>query len=459
MTGRPEKNMRSRFQKDVNKAVEKFVASIPFDRRLHKQDIKGSIAHVRMLSKQKIISQEDAGLIISGLESITKEIESGEFKFEIEFEDIHMNIEKRLHEKIGDVAGKLHTARSRNDQIALDMRLFVKESIEQTINNIRGMQWALLEVAEKNVNVIMPGYTHLQQAQPVLFAHHLLAYFEMLQRDRTRFDGCLKRTDVMPLGSGALAGVTYPVDRAFIAKELGFEEISENSMDAVSDRDFVLEYEAAAAIAIMHLSRFAEELIIWSTTEFGFIEVDDAYATTSSIMPQKKNPDVIELIRSKTGRIFGNLLSLLTTMKGLPLAYNRDLQEDKESLFDVVDTLNECLELFTGVISTMTVDQERMYMYADGNYNLATDVADYLAKKGVPFRQAHTIVGNLVKYAIEQGKKFHQLELKEYQQFSEYFSEDIRKINVNSSIADRNSYGGTSPRQVVGAITRAKKKL
>jgi argininosuccinate lyase len=459
MTGRPEKNMRSRFQKDVNKAVEKFVASIPFDRRLHKQDIKGSIAHVRMLSKQKIISQEDAGLIISGLESIAKEIESGEFNFEIEFEDIHMNIEKRLHEKIGDVAGKLHTARSRNDQIALDMRLFVKESIEQTINNIRGMQRALLEVAEKNASVIMPGYTHLQQAQPVLLAHHLLAYFEMLQRDRTRFGDCLKRTDVMPLGSGALAGVTYPVDRAFIAKELGFEEISENSIDAVSDRDFVLEYEAAAAITIMHLSRFAEELIIWSSTEFGFIEVDDAYATTSSIMPQKKNPDVIELIRGKTGRIFGILLSLLTTMKGLPLAYNRDLQEDKESLFDVVDTLNECLKLFTGVISTMTVDKERMYMYADGNYNLATDIADYLAKKGVPFRQAHTIVGNLVKYAIEQGKKFHQLELKEYRQFSEYFTEDIRKINVNSSIADRNSYGGTSPRQVVDAITRAKKKL
>lgn len=459
MTGKPGKNMRSRFQKDVDKAVEGFVASIPFDYRLYKQDIEGSIAHVRMLSMQKIISQEDAGSIISGLESIAKEIESGELKFEIEFEDIHMNIEKRLHEIIGDVAGKLHTARSRNDQIALDMRLFVKESIETTNNKIRNMQRALVEVAEKNLNVIMPGYTHLQQAQPVLLAHHLLAYFEMLQRDKTRLDDCLKRTDVMPLGSGALAGVTYPVDRAFVAKELGFAEISDNSIDAVSDRDFVLEYVAAAAITIMHLSKFAEELIIWSTTEFGFIEVDDAYATTSSIMPQKKNPDVLELIRGKTGRIFGSLLSLLTTLKGLPLAYNRDLQEDKEPLFDVVDTLNSCLELFTGIVLTMTIDHERMYMYTDGNYILATDVADYLTKKGVPFRQAHTIVGNLVKYAIERGKKFHQLELKEYQQFSGYFTEDIRKINIHTSIADRNSYGGTSPRQVADAIAKAKNKI
>jgi argininosuccinate lyase len=459
MGGKPEKNMRSRFQKDVDKAVESFVASIPFDRRLYKQDIDGSIAHTRMLSRQQIISQEEANTIVSGLESIEKEIADGKFDFALKFEDIHMNIEKRLHELIGDVAGKLHTARSRNDQIALDIRLFVKESIDKTVGNIRSMQSALLKIAEENVDVIMPGYTHLQQAQPVLFSHHLLAYFEMLQRDKMRFIDCLKRTDVMPLGSGALAGVTYPIDRDFVAKELGFAEVSDNSMDAVSDRDFILEYEAAAAISIMHLSRLAEELIIWSSSEFGFIELDDAYTTTSSIMPQKKNPDVVELIRGKTGRIFGNLLGLLTTMKGLPLAYNRDLQEDKEPLFDVVDTLNSCLELFQNVILTMTVDRERMFICADGNYNLATDIADYLAKKGVPFRQAHAIVGNLVKYALGQKKKFHQLELEEYRQYSAFFDEDIRMISVKTSIADRDSYGGTSSRRVADAIEKAKKKL
>jgi argininosuccinate lyase len=459
MTGKPEKNMRNRFQKDVDKAVESFVASIPFDRRLYKQDIDGSIAHTRMLSRQKIISREEADKIISGLESIAKEIADGNFEFALKFEDIHMNIEKRLHELIGDVAGKLHTARSRNDQIALDMRLFVKESIDKTVENIRSMQQALLNIAKENLDVIMPGYTHLQQAQPVLFAHHFLAYFEMLQRDKMRFTDCLKRTDVMPLGSGALAGVTYPIDRDFVAKELGFAEVSDNSMDAVSDRDFILEYEAAAAITIMHLSRLAEELVIWSSSEFGFIELDDAYTTTSSIMPQKKNPDVVELIRGKTGRIFGSLLGLLTTMKGLPLAYNRDIQEDKEPLFDVVDTLNACLELFRNVVLTMMVDRDRMFNCTDGNYNLATDIADYLAKKGVPFRQAHAIVGNLVKYAIEQKKKFHQLELEEYRQFSVFFEEDIRKIGVKSSIADRDSYGGTSSRRVTDAIEKAKKKL
>ena len=456
MDHKSKKNMRSRFNKDIDKAVERFVASIPFDQRLYKQDIDGSIAHVRMLSKQGIITQEDAGQIISGLQSIIKEVESGELVFELKFEDIHMSIENRLYEKIGAVAGKLHTARSRNDQIALDIRLYMKEAIALTIGNLKNLQNSLLDVAEANIDVIMPGYTHLQQAQPVLFAHHLLAYFEMLKRDSARFEDCLKRTDVMPLGSGALAGVTYPVDREFIADELGFSSISDNSIDAVSDRDFALEYEAAAAITMMHLSRFCEEIIIWSSSEFGFIELDDAFATTSSIMPQKKNPDVIELTRGKTGRVFGSLMSLLTVMKGIPLAYNRDLQEDKESLFDVVDVLNSCLVLFPGVITTMSIKREKMSKAADGNYNLATDLADYLTKKGMPFREAHTIVGNLVKYAIEQGKSFHEIGLNVYKQYSALFDVDVFDITVQTSIDSRKSHGGTASQQVKESIKRAR---
>ena len=456
MADTSKKNMRSRFKKDIDKAVEQFVASISFDSRLYKQDIDGSIAHVRMLSKQGIITQEDAGQIISGLQSIAEEIESGELVFGPEFEDIHMSIENRLFEKIGAVAGKLHTARSRNDQIALDIRLYMKEAIARTIGNLSTLQDSLLDIAEANIDVIMPGYTHLQQAQPVLFAHHLLAYFEMLKRDRARFEDCLKRTDVMPLGSGALAGVTYPVDREFVASELGFSSISDNSIDAVSDRDFALEYEAAAAITMMHLSRFCEEIILWSSAEFGFVELDDAFATTSSIMPQKKNPDVIELTRGKTGRVFGSLMSLLTVMKGIPLAYNRDLQEDKESLFDVVDVLNSCLELFPGVITTMKINREKMSLAADGNYNLATDVADYLTKKGMPFREAHTIVGNLVKYAVEQGKSFYEIELEVYKQYSNLFDSDVFNITVQTSIDSRKSHGGTASQQVKESIKRAR---
>jgi argininosuccinate lyase len=459
MDNKSKKNMRSRFKKDIDRTVERFVASIPFDQRLYKQDIDGSIAHVRMLAKQGIITQEDSSQIISGLQSIVKEIENGEFVFGLEFEDIHMNIENRLYEKIGDIAGKLHTARSRNDQIALDMRMYIKEAIARTIDNLKNLQNSLLDIAEANIDVIMPGYTHLQQAQPVLFAHHLLAYFEMFKRDKARFEDCLKRTDVMPLGSGALAGVTYPVDRESVAIELGFSSISDNSIDAVSDRDFVLEYGAAAALTMMHLSRFCEEIIIWSSSEFGFIELDDAFATTSSIMPQKKNPDVVELIRGRTGRVYGSLINLLTVMKGIPLAYNRDLQEDKESLFDVVDVLNSCLELFPGVITTMKIDRERMSMVADGDYNLATDLADYLAKKGMPFREAHTIVGNLVKYAIEQGKGFHEIGLDVYQRFSSLFDEDVFDITVKTSIDSRKSHGGTATQQVRESINRARERL
>ncbi len=450
-------SLRSRFQKGVDKAAEKYVASIAFDWRLYKHDIAGSIAHAQMLAKQELISKKDAELIVSGLNSIREEIEQGKFDFKPELEDIHMNIESRLFEKIGDVAGKLHTARSRNDQIALDMRLFVKEAISDTVSQLKGFQLALLDVAEANKTAIMPGYTHLQQAQPLLFAHHLLAYFEMLQRDVTRFQDCLKRTDVLPLGSGALAGVAYAVDRSFVAQKLGFSEVSANSLDAVSDRDFVIEYESAAAMTIMHLSRLEEEIVLWSSAEFGFVELDDAYATSSSIMPQKKNPCVAELARGKTGRVYGNLLSFLTAMKGLPLAYNRDIQEDKEGLFDTVDTLISTLEVLTGLVKTLKINTAQMVNVISGSYILATDLADYLTKKGLPFRQAHSIVGNLVQYAITKGKGFKELKLEEYRNFSPLFADDVYGITVKTSIEARNIVGGTAPKQVVAALARARK--
>jgi argininosuccinate lyase len=370
-----------------------------------------------------------------------------------------MGIESRLFKKIGVVAGKLHTARSRNDQVAVDMRLFVKEAISETVSKLKNFQAVLLDVAEANKAVIMPGYTHLQQAQPVLFAHHLLAYFEMLQRDVIRFQDCLKRTDVLPLGSGALAGVAYNVDRNLIAKKLGFSEVSPNSLDAVSDRDFVIEYEAAAAITMMHISRLAEEIVLWSSAEFGFIELDDAYATSSSIMPQKKNPDVAELARGKTGRVYGNLLSLLTVMKGLPLAYNRDMQEDKEGLFDTVDTLLSTLEVFTGLIKTLKINTARMGQAMSGSYVLATDLADYLVKKGLPFRQAHNILGKLVQYAISKKKSFQELSLDEYRRFSPFFAKDVYGITAETSVEARNTVGGTAPKQVVAALSRAKKLI
>jgi argininosuccinate lyase len=450
-------HLRSRFQKGVDKRVEKYVASIPFDWRLYKQDIAGSMAHAQMLANQGLISKKDADLIIRGLASIREEIEQGKLAFKLELEDIHMNIESRLFEKIGDVAGKLHTARSRNDQVALDLRLFAKEAIGETISKLKHFQLALLDVAEANKSIIMPGYTHLQQAQPVLFAHHLLAYFEMLQRDVMRFQDCLKRTDVLPLGSGALAGVGYSIDRDFVAKKLEFSELSRNSLDAVSDRDFVIEYEAAASIAMMHVSRLAEEIVLWSSEEFSFVELDEAYATSSSIMPQKKNPDVVELARGKTGRVYGNLLGLLTVMKGLPLAYNRDMQEDKEGLFDTADKLLTTLEVFAGLIKTLKIDADRMRQVMSGSYLLATDVADYLVRKGLPFRQAHKIVGELVQYAIGKSKSFGELSLDEYRSFSPLFADDVYGITVDTSVAARNVIGGTAPEQVLAALSRARK--
>lgn len=451
--------IRGRFSKPADKLVACYTASLPFDRRLYRQDIAGSIAHVKMLAKQGIISSEEARKITTGLDSVRKEIERGKFDFKVETEDIHMAVEMRLIEIVGEVGRKLHTARSRNDQVALDMRLFTREAIYDTVKKLRELQRALLDLAGANKTVIMPGYTHLQVAQPVLFAHHLLAYFEMLERDIARFTDCLKRVDFLPLGSGALAGVAYDIDREFLAKELGFSRISKNSIDAVSDRDFVVEYIAAAAVCIMHISRLAEEIVLWSSAEFAFVELDDAYATGSSIMPQKKNPDVAELTRGKTGRVYGHLMAMLTTLKGLPLAYNRDMQEDKEALFDTVDTLLSTLEVLAGMVRTLKVRPENMLKAAGRGYILATDLADYLVKKGKAFRTAHEIVAKLVNYAAGKGKSFAELDIKEYKKFSPLFGADVRKITVESSITARSVTGGTAPAQVKRALAKAKRLL
>jgi len=450
-------HIRGRFQKATDKLVIKYTASIPFDWRLYRHDIAGSIAHAKMLAKQGIISPGEAETIIDGLATIREEIEQGKFEFKPELEDIHMNIEARLLENVGEVGGKLHTARSRNDQVALDLRLLAKEAITETLGKLRGFQHSLISLAEANKDIIIPGYTHLQPAQPVLLAHHLLAYFEMLQRDIDRFSDCLKRTDVMPLGSGALAGVAYNIDRDFLARELGFSQISQNSIDAISDRDFMVEYEAAASLCMMHLSRLAEEIILWSSAEFDFIEIDEAYATGSSIMPQKKNPDVAELVRGKTGRVYGRLMALLVTMKALPLAYNRDMQEDKEGFFDTVDTLLSSLAVFTGMVKTLRVKAENTGQAVRQGHILATDLADYLVKKGKTFRTAHDIVAKLVNYAMEKGKSFGELSLTEYKGFSSLFGEEVYSITVESSIAARDVVGGTAPKQVERALATAKK--
>jgi argininosuccinate lyase len=451
--------IRGRFKKKADKLVNAYTTSVPFDWRLYPYDIAGSIAHARMLAKQGIISNKDAETIVNGLTAIQREIEGGEFQFKAELEDIHMNIEARLIEMIGEVGGKLHTARSRNDQVALDLRLFVRDAIDTTLAQIEDLQRALIALAEANKKVVIPGYTHLQRAQPVLLAHHLLAYFEMFKRDSARFSDSLKRTEVMPLGSGALAGVAYDIDREFLAKELGFDAISANSLDAVSDRDFALEYLAAASLCMMHLSRLAEEIVLWSSAEFGFIELDEAYATGSSIMPQKKNPDVAELARGKTGRVYGDLMALLTAMKALPLAYNRDLQEDKEALFDSVETLLSTLEVFTGMLKALKVNAAKAKKALEGGYILATDLADYLVKKGRAFRAAHEIVANLVSYAIEQDKPLSKLTLAEYRKFCALFEDDVFSITIESSLAARDVTGGTAPKQVAKALAAAKKSL
>ena len=442
-----------------NDRVSSYTVSLSYDRRLYRQDVAGSIAHARMLEKQGIIYREEAELIVEGLVSIRQDIEDDSFEWREDLEDLHMNVEAALFRKIGDVAGKLHTARSRNDQVATDMRLFCKEAIHETLGCIKALQAALVAVAETHKEVMIPGYTHLQRAQPVLLSHHLLAYFHMLQRDRERFHDCLRRTDVLPLGSGALAGVPYPIDREFVARELGFSRVSVNSMDAVADRDFLVDYHAAAAACMMHLSRMAEEMVLWSSQEFGFIRLADRYTTGSSIMPQKRNPDFAELARGKTGRVYGHLMGILTLLKGLPLTYNRDLQEDKEGFFDTVDTLLGTLEVFAGMISTMEIDRERTGRAARDGYMLATDIADYLVGKGEPFRAAHGIVSELTKYAASQGKALGEVDMSEYRRFSPRFDEDVYSISAETSIAGRDVKGGTGPRQVEDAMKQAKELL
>jgi argininosuccinate lyase len=448
-----------RFEKDLDKTAEEFGASIPFDKKLYRQDIAGSIAHARMLARQGIIPQDDANSIVAGLEKIQEKIERGEFEFRADREDIHLNIEAALAEDIGPAAGRLHTARSRNDQVALDVRLYTRAAIVKIVEKISKLQATLLKLGKQWHGVILPGYTHLQRAQPVLLSHHLLAYFEMLQRDLGRFSDCYNRTDVSPLGNGALAGVPYPLDRDFVAEQLGMSAITRNSLDAVSDRDFVVEFLAAAALCAVHLSRFAEEIILWSTAEFGFIELSDAYSTGSSIMPQKKNPDMAELVRGKSGRMIGNLVSVLTMLKGLPLAYNKDMQEDKEPLFDAVETLVNSLTVFEGMLASMQIRGGTMYRAAQGSFATATDFADYLVKKGVPFRQAHEIVGKMVRKCVDDGRTFAELKLEELKSFSTLFEEDALALTVEASLASRKSVGGTAPEQVAKALEAAKSLL
>ena len=436
-----------------------YTVSHHYDRRLYRHDIAGSVAHVRMLAAQKIIAADEAEAIVGGLETVRGEIESGAFPWRDELEDVHMNVERRLFEHIGDVAGKLHTARSRNDQVALDMRMYAREAITGVLAAIRELRQALVRKAADHTAVIMPGYTHLQRAQPVYFAHHMLAYFEMLGRDAERFRQAYDRADVMPLGSGALAGVTYPIDREYVARELGFGAISLNSMDAVSDRDFVLDFHAAASTCMVHLSRMAEELVIWSTEEFGFVRLHDDYTTGSSMMPQKRNPDFAELARGKTGRVFGHLIALLTVLKGLPLTYDRDLQEDKESFFDTVDALMPTLGVMAEIVSTVELDVDRMARAARGSQVLATDIADYLVSKGMPFREAHGIVARIAEHAAGEDKQLNELPIATYRRFSGLFDEDVLAITVETALEARDVPGGTALAQVKGAIAAAEAAL
>jgi argininosuccinate lyase len=448
-----------RFQKQTNPLVEAYTSSIAEDGALALYDIAGSIVHARMLGRRGIISQREAEAIVRGLEGIAADYSAGRFQLDQQLEDVHTNVEAELAQRIGPAAGKLHTARSRNDQVATDLRMLVREGCEVIVGGLLQIRQAILELAREHGDAIIPGYTHLQRAQPILFAHHLLAYFEMFDRDEQRFWSCHTRLNVSPLGSGALAGVPYPIDRDYTAAELGFDMASANSIDAVSDRDFLVEFQACAAIAIMHCSRLAEEIILWSSAEFGFITLDDAFATGSSIMPQKKNPDVAELARGRTGRVYGNLIALLTTLKGLPLAYNRDLQEGRQGFLDSLMTLSTTLEVFAQMIPTITLHEERMARAATENYALATDVADYLARKGVPFREAHETVGRLVQYAESLEKRFDQLTLDEYQRFSPQFEPDVLGIDAAAAVAARNVYGGTAPGRVFEQMAEAEERL
>ncbi len=449
-----------RFKKSISKIAEEFSESVSFDKRLYDEDIRGSIAHVKMLSKQKIIPSKDAEKIVSGLNSIKKEIESGKFPFRQELEDIHLNIERRLIEKIGRVGGKIHTARSRNDQVLVDIRLYLKTETSEIIKLINKLSSQFVTLAEKNIDLALPLYTHMQRGQPVLLAHHMLAYYEMFQRDSERFKDCLKRINVNPLGSGAGAGTSFPIDRDYTAKALGFNSVSKNSIDTVSDRDFIAEFIFCCSSMMMHFSRLSEELVLWSSKEFDFADLGDEFTTGSSIMPQKRNPDMAELTRGKVARVYGSLNSIMTLLKGLPLSYNRDLQEDKEPLFDAVDTVKACLELNTEMLKKIRFNKSAMESALSGGFITATDIADYLTRKGLPFRDAHEVSGKIVGYAEDKGIELEDLEFKEIKKFSKLIEVDIFEyISVQGSIESRKSYGGTATDNVGKMITQAKRTL
>ena len=434
-----------RFTKNESQSALEFNASIGFDKRLYRQDIAGSRAHAKMLAKCGIISQEDAEAIDKGLEGILQDIEDGKIEFTIDNEDIHMNIENILTERIGEPGKRLHTARSRNDQVAVDFRMWTREAVENTMTDLKRVMHSIYDKAEEGQDIIMPGYTHLQRAQPVTFAFYMMAYFQMFKRDYSRFEDCLKRMNENPLGAGAMSGTGYVTDRQFTTEALGFDRVCANAMDAVSDRDYALEYLSNASICAMHLSRFCEELILWSSAEFSFIEIDDAYSTGSSIMPQKKNPDMAELIRGKTGRVYGDMMTLFTIMKGLPLAYNKDMQEDKPPVFDAYDTLSACINIFADMLDTMTVKAENMANAASKGFTNATDAADYLVSKGVPFRECHAIIGEIVLYCINHGKAIEELTLDQLRDFAPEFDEDVyQRIDIRSCIKAKRSEGSTS---------------
>ena len=452
-----EKLWGGRFSKTTDEMINEFQASIGFDRRMYREDIAGSLAHAAMLAKVGILSEEDCAAIEKGLKGILAQIEHGDFDFSVALEDIHMNIEKRLTDAIGDAGSRLHTARSRNDQVALDTHLFVRHAVVDVMAHIRALQQALTESAAQHRDVIMPGYTHLQRAQPILFSHHLMAYFGMLSRDFERFQGVYARTDIMPLGAGALAGTTLPIDRQFVAQRLHFERIYTNSLDAVSDRDYILEFLSAASILMVHLSRLSEEIILWCSREFSFVELDDAHCTGSSMMPQKKNPDVSELVRGKTGRVVGHLMAMLMAVKGLPLAYNKDLQEDKEGLFDAIDTVKFSLAVYAQLIRGMKLREDVMRHAVEADYSNATDLADYLVRKGLPFRKAHAVAGQAVAQCIARGIYLAELPIADYQQLSPLFAEDIYDaISPETCVSCRNSYGGTSYEQAEMQLEAAK---
>ncbi|MFC4303395.1 argininosuccinate lyase [Cohnella boryungensis] len=449
-----------RFTKQTDQLVEEYTASITFDKELAEEDIQGSLAHVTMLGKCGILPAEDVETIKAGLLKVREKIRSGEQRFLIADEDIHMNIEKALIEEVGPVGGKLHTGRSRNDQVATDMHLYLRKRVVEFVEMLRKLQSALIGQAKQNLDTIVPGYTHLQRAQPILFAHHLMAYVSMFGRDIERLQDSYKRVDALPLGAGALAGTTFAIDRHFTAEQLNFGRVYENSLDAVSDRDFIVEFLAGASLIMTHLSRMSEELILWSSTEFQFVELDDAFCTGSSIMPQKKNPDVPELVRGKTGRVYGNLVGLLTVLKSLPLAYNKDMQEDKEGMFDTVKTLQGALQLFASMIETMKVRKDKMRRAVDQDFSNATDIADFLVGKGLPFRQAHEVIGKTVLYCIQQNKFLLDLTLDEFKQFSELFDDRIYAVLQPEAVVNaRDVYGGTATPQVEAAIARAEAGL